>query len=413
MTLLLCTLLTLAAWALAVQLLGQLAVFWLVRKPRVGCKAPNIGVTVLKPLKGADPNLTQNLRSIFEQDWHRFELVFGAEDSSDPALEVVRCLAREYPRVECRVVTSPKPLGLNPKVRLCAELARHAQFDLVLISDASVLAPPGYLRSMVESFGRPNTGLVSSPLVGFGATTPGGVVDNLILNLFILRAVCFTKLFVRHSCVIGKSMMFRLSELNRLGGWQRVRNVLAEDYVLGRLFRHAGFEVRLCPLRLPTRTHCSAVGDSLRRHVRWCQMRRRTSVFAYLAELLANATLWACVLVAVALVSDWASYPALYRAQSGPAPLAFAMAGLVLLGAKLLLDLGSVLWLSREGVPRGSLRWLLIADVLNFWIWLEGAVRRRVEWRGTQLLIGDGTRLTLFDRAASTDSVRQYSAANS
>lgn len=408
MTLLSCTLLTLAIWALAVQVLGQLAVFWLVRKPSLKCATPSSGVTVLKPLKGADPNLEQNLRSMFEQDWHQFELVFGAEDPFDPALAVVHRLAREYPHIPCRVVTSPKPLGLNPKVRLCAELARHARFDLVLISDASVFAPPGYLRAMVDSYARPNTGLVSSPLVGFGETTPGGSVDNLILNLFILRAVCFTKLFIRHSCVIGKSMMFRLSELNRLGGWQSVRDVLAEDYVLGRLFRRAGFEVRLCPLRLPTRTHCSAVGDSLRRHVRWCQMRRRTSMMAYLAELLANATLWAGALIGVASFSDSASVPT----EEGSAQ-AFVMAGLIILGAKLLLDVGSMVWLSPGGTYRRALRWLLIADVLNVWIWLQGAVRRRVEWRGTQLLIGDGTRLTLYDRAESTDSVRHYSAANS
>src|SRR5690606_10274809 len=140
--------------------------------------------------------------------------------------------------------------------------------------------------------------------VGFGETTTGGVIDNLMLNLFVLRAICFTKLFARHSCVVGKSMMFRLSDLRRLGGWRVVADVLAEDYVLGRLFRRAGFDVRLCADALPTRTHCEALADGLGRHVRWCQMRRRTSTIAYMAELGANVSVWALSLVALAVRSE-------------------------------------------------------------------------------------------------------------
>src|SRR5690606_38167484 len=261
----------LGVWALGIQVLGQLAVFWLVGRSPRGVTRHDWGVSVLKPLKGSDPELEVNLRTMFEQDWGKLELVFGAADPDDPALGVARELSRQYPEVPARVVTSFQKLGVNPKVNLLAEFSAQARYDLLLISDASVRAPKDYVRRMVESFSQPNTGLVSSPLVGFGATTHGGAVDNLILNLFVLRAVCFTKLFVRHSCVIGKSMMFRLSELRRLGGWRAVADVLAEDYLLGRLFRRAGFDVRLSPARLPTRTHCSRLRDGVNRHLRWCQ----------------------------------------------------------------------------------------------------------------------------------------------
>lgn len=382
MTLVLCVLLAVGVIALGIQVLAQLSVFWLVGRKRSTPLHHHWGVSILKPLKGADQALEQNLRSIFEQDWPRMELVFGSEDPDDAALAVVQKVAREYPGMRCRIVTSALSLGLNPKVNLCAQLARYASYDLVIVSDASVVAPKNYVRSMVQAFGKPNTGLVSSPLVGFGETSSGGVVDNLILNLFVLRAVCFTKLFARHNCVIGKSMMFRLSDLRRLGGWAVVADVLAEDYVLGRLFRRAGFDVRLCPEVLPTRTHCSALDDGLNRHVRWCQMRRRTSAVAYMAEFGVNVSLWAVALMVVALVASRAD---------------FAGAGALVLGAKVVLDLGSILWLSPRQLSTQRVGWVLLADFLNFWVWLLGAVKRTVDWRGTRLCIGAQTRLAVLD----------------
>lgn len=401
MTLVLCILLALGVAALGVQVLAQLSVFWLVGRSRSEPLHHHWGVTVLKPLKGADLELERNLRTIFEQDWSRMELVLGSEDPADPALAIARRVALDYPEVPCRVVSSALSLGLNPKVNLCAELARHATYDLVIVSDASVAAPKDYVRSMVQAFGIPNTGLVASPLVGFGETSSGGVVDNLLLNLFVLRAICFTKLFARHSCVIGKSMMFRLSELRRLGGWSVVADVLAEDYVLGRLFRRAGFDVRLCPKPLPTRTHCAALGDGLNRHVRWCQMRRRTSAVAYWAELGANVSVWGVGLFGVALAGD---------------RLDFVGAAAMLLGAKIVLDLVSILWLSPRQLSAQRARWVLVADFLNFWVWLQGAIRRTVDWRGTRLLIGAQTRLEPLEpleplRHAEAREV--YSAANS
>jgi ceramide glucosyltransferase len=399
MTLVLCILLTLGAVALAIQVLGQLAVFWLVGRRHNGPTAHAWGVSVLKPLKGVDPALETNLRSLFQQDWLKLQLVFGAADPADPALFVVRRLARQYPEVDIRIVTSPATLGLNPKVNLCAKLAAHARYDLQVISDASVLAPKDYVRAMVQSFSRPNTGLVSSPLVGFGESTAGGAVDNLVVNLLILRAVCFTNLFARHACVIGKSMMFRHSELRRLGGFQQVADVLAEDYVLGRLFRRAGFAVRLCPRRLPTRTNCSALRHSVQRHLRWCQMRRRTSALAYAAELLSNVSVWAVALVVLAWVA--------------PVPSrVFWASGLLFIAAKCVIDALSILWLSPRAASWSLIRWLPAADLINLWVWLQGAVKRRVEWRGTRLFIGEQTRLSPLLTVPAHEPPPTYSTAH-
>lgn len=75
------------------------------------------GVSVLRPLKGLDPNLYENLLSSFTQDYPGpFELIFSVADENDRALGVVRELIDRFGRrsgredgVDVRVVVGSSP----------------------------------------------------------------------------------------------------------------------------------------------------------------------------------------------------------------------------------------------------------------------------------------------------------------
>ena len=54
------------------------------------------GVSILRPLKGLDPNLYENLRSAFEQDYPDIEIIFSVADDKDPALRVVNELIDRF-----------------------------------------------------------------------------------------------------------------------------------------------------------------------------------------------------------------------------------------------------------------------------------------------------------------------------
>src|SRR5215472_12771999 len=65
---------------------------WGYRRRPHPASSPSAGfppVTLLKPVYGLEPNLENNLRSFFSQDYPVFELVFGARDLTDPALGIV------------------------------------------------------------------------------------------------------------------------------------------------------------------------------------------------------------------------------------------------------------------------------------------------------------------------------------
>src|SRR5215467_12353426 len=68
-------------------------------------------VSILKPLKGCDPELYEALRSHCLQDYPEFEILFAVSDANDAALPVVEKLLCEFPERKLRLIWCESRLG--------------------------------------------------------------------------------------------------------------------------------------------------------------------------------------------------------------------------------------------------------------------------------------------------------------
>src|SRR5215471_5640348 len=61
-------------------------------------------ISILKPLKGTDPDIYESFRSHCLQDYPEYEIIFGVSDANDPAVASVEQLKKEFPQKAIRVM---------------------------------------------------------------------------------------------------------------------------------------------------------------------------------------------------------------------------------------------------------------------------------------------------------------------
>ena len=124
----------------------------------------------------------------------------------------------------------------------------------------------------------------TSLFAGTGERTLGAALENLQLCAATAPGLAAMNAVSRRPFTVGKSMAVRRRDLARLGGFQPVGHVLAEDHVLGRRFLEAGLKARTSFEVVENRNVACTVARTLERHTRWAKLRRSLNPAGFLAE---------------------------------------------------------------------------------------------------------------------------------
>jgi ceramide glucosyltransferase len=338
-------------------------------------RQPWPGISILKPIRGLDPDAFANFSSFCRQDYPRWEVLFGAEDENDPGLEAARRVQREHRQTSIRIVAGNGADGTNPKVRTLARLAREARHPFLLISDSDIRVGRSHLERMAEPLRDPRVGAVTC-LYRTSADTFWGRLDSLALSTEFVPGVLVARRLEGMTFGMGSGILIRREVLERIGGFAALADSLADDYLLGNFSVRAGYRVELSSDIVDHRLGTRSLRDLLARQLRWNIAILTSRPWGYSGLLFTQGTT-AALMLAIA---------------AGGSAAALALAG-VTLAARI----GAAWFLTSRCLKDRQaqrLLWLLpIRDLLSTATWIMAFFSRTVVWRGRRFRIGSGGRL--------------------
>ncbi len=329
-------------------------------------------VTVLKPLKGADSGLSENLETFFHLDYPKYELIFSIADNRDPALQIISRLLQKYPFVPARLIIGDVEAGANPKINNMVKGYREAKYDWLLISDSNIRVSPDYLKRLVAQLD-PGVGIITSLVAGQNGEGLGGHLESSFLNTFYARGMGLA-FSTGMPIVMGKSMMFRKSTAERFGGIKILARYLAEDYMAGEAIRHLGLKVVLSCDPVVQHIGTYSLKSFWQRHIRWGRLRKTQSPLTFYLEPFFGCLI-SGILGSLAL-SHWTS-----------------VSSVVFMAAHLgIWSLCDFLMIKRMGQKiEARLPWFwFLRELLSLPLWVHIASGSTVDWRGRKLKLQAG-----------------------
>src|SRR5260370_29547839 len=176
-------------------------------------------VSILKPLRGVDPEMYESFRSHCVQDYPEYEIIFGVSEADDAAVEAVHRLMAEFPQCHIQLVVCPEVLGNNRKTSNLVQMLPQARYDHLLINDSDIYVMPDYLRRVMAPFARSQVGMVTCPYRGIAANTLGSKLESIGISTdFIAGVLASREIENGIHFALGSTLAITRTELHAIGG---------------------------------------------------------------------------------------------------------------------------------------------------------------------------------------------------
>jgi len=344
----------------------------------------DLPVSILKPLKGADPEIYETFRTCCLQDYKRFEIVFGVSEAEDPAISYVYRLQHEFPEVPIQLVVCSENLGPNTKVSNLVQMLRAAQHGLLIVSDSDVRVPPDYVRRVVAPLDDPQVGMVTCLYRGVPNESLGSKLESIGISTDFVAGVLVARTIEGVRFGLGSTLVSRRNELETIGGFEALVHYLADDYQLGKRIADRGLEVRLSDVVVDTYLPAYTLRGFFEHQLRWARAVRDSRRGGYLGLPLTFGLMWAVMAVVFSKGALWA----------------WALLGIT---GVLRVSLGMVVGRTVLG-DRQVIRLLPLIplrDLAAVFVWVGSLFGNEISWRGQTFRVRNGK----LERLGSQDGV--------
>ncbi|MFZ0198846.1 MAG: bacteriohopanetetrol glucosamine biosynthesis glycosyltransferase HpnI [Candidatus Sulfotelmatobacter sp.] len=331
-------------------------------------------ISILKPLKGIDPEIYESFRSHCLQNYPEYEIIFGVSDADDPAIESVRRLQREFPDRRIQMIVSAKILGANMKVSNLAQMITNARYSYLIVNDGDIRVEPDYLQRVTAPLADSRVGMVTCLYRGVASRTLGSRLESLgIATDFCAGVLAARGLEHGIRFGLGSTLAFRRGDLEKIGGFDSFVDYLADDYELGKRVAALGLDVELSDVVVDTYLPAYRLRDFFAHQLRWARGVRDARAGGYFGLIFTFGILWALLAVAASagLLWSWALLAIV-------SCLRLAVAYVV----------GWRLLRSREVL---RYVWLIpLRDLIAVAVWVSSLGGHGVTWRGERFRLQNG-----------------------
>lgn len=318
-----------------------------------------IPISILKPLSGLDRSLESNLRTFFEQDYPAFEILFAMRQASDPAMPVVEKLRQEYPRIPSRVFITGEPPYPNAKVFSLDRMLAAAANDVVVMSDSDTRVSSEMLRTIAAEFQDPRLGVATCPYRAVPGPSLWSRLEATGMNTDFMGGILVARMLEGMHFAVGPTIAARRPTLESIGGFPRLKDYLAEDFVMGKFAAEAGHGVTLSSYVIEHHIGSADLRHNAAHRLRWVRSTRRSRPWGYLGQLFTMPVPLA-LLVCIVHPPWWPVLPVAFGVRAAAA------------------------WVISAKVLHTRLDWWLlpIEDLAAFGFWIAGFFGNTITWRG-------------------------------
>ncbi len=329
--------------------------------------------SILKPLRGTDPDIYDAFRSHCLQDYPEYEIIFGVSDPQDPAAELVKQLQAEFPDRAIQLVVCPKALGTNMKVSNLVQMLPFARHQYLIVNDSDIRVPRDYLRRVLGTFQGPDVGMATCLYRGVAGKTIGSRLESVGISTDFIPGALAARLVEGIHFGLGATLAFPRSTLQAIGGFEALVDYLADDFELGKRIAAAGYEVRFADVVVDTHVPDYSLGGFVEHQLRWGRSTRNSRRLAYTGLVFTFGVPWALLTLLLARGAPWA-WALLGASMATRLAMAFAVGIGVLHDRQLL----SHFWT----IP--------LRDLAAVAVWIGSYTGRTIAWRGEQYILENG-----------------------